>query len=282
MKCSPALSVTELKTLIDEGTWTDAALQLLLDGATDFLFGLLGHSFGRAIRIYHSEEEDATVVTVQVTSTAIVIVITGGANAGTTTYTFADYSEMQDIVDAIEQADIGVVISLVEGMRPNEKTANLHALAATGMLGLSNRQLLCIQYTTETFDGIGEPMIFTSMPIKSVKSVLQDGVTVTDFWTKSAGYLIYKNAVGGKYTWYSVDTFSVKQPCNIVVKFVPAFLRMPGTIKLVLRALIQNTIINTGFSAESIGDYSYSLGDLWASIAPFWSMLSQYSINFMP
>ena len=282
MKCSEPLSVSELKEIIDEGSWTDSALSMLLDGAVDFLFGLLGHSFGRAIRIYHSEEEDATTVTIQVTSTAIVIVITGGANAGTTTYTFADYSEMQDIVDAIEQADIGVVISLVEGMRPNEKTANLHALAATGMLGLSNRQLLCIQYTTETFDGIGEPMIFTSMPIKSVSSVLQDGVTVTDFWTKSQGYLIYKNAVGGKYNWYSVDSWSVRSPCNIQIRYVPMWLRMPGTIKIVLRALVQNTIVDGAMKSETIGDYSYQIGDVWASIAPWWGVLSAYSINFMP
>ena len=282
MKCSPALSVTELKSLIEVGSWTDAALTLLLDGATDLLFGLLGHSFGRAVRIHHDESEDATAVTVQVTSAAIIIVITGGANAGTHTFTFSDFSEMQDIVDAIEQEDIGVITSLVEGMRPNEKTINLHPQAATDILGLSARQLLCIRYTTEIFDGIGEPMIFTSMPIKSVISVVQDGTTVTSYWAKSQGYLVYKHAVGSKYSWYSVDSWSVKSPCNIQVRFVPMFLRMPGTIKIVLKALIQNTMIDGSVKSTTIGDYSVSYGDVWAIIAPWWGVLSTYSINFMP
>jgi len=282
VKCSEALDLTSLKTMISVGTWTDEALQTILDASTDFLFGLLGHSFGRAIRIFHDESEDATAATVQVTSVAIVLVITGGANAGTTTYTFADYSEMQDIVDAIEQADIGFITSLVEGMRPNEKTINLHILAATNALGLSNRQLLCIRYTTEIFDGLGEPMIFTSLPLKSVISVIQDGTTVTDYWSKSQGYLIYKYAVGAKYSPYTVDTFSVLQPCNVIVKYIPLWLRIPGVMKLVLRAMVQNTIVDGSMSSESIGDYSYQIGDIWASIAPFWTILSQYSINFMP
>ena len=282
MKCSEPLSVSELKELIDEGSWTDSALSMLLDGATDLLFGLLGHSFGRAVRIHHDESEDATAVTVQVTSAAIIIVITGGANAGTHTFTFSDFSEMQDIVDAIEQEDIGVVVSLVEGMRPNEKTINLHTLAATDMLGLSARQLLCIRYTTEIFDGIGEPMIFTSMPIKSVISVVQDGTTVTSYWAKSQGFLIYKHAVGSKYSWYSVDSWSVKSPCNLQVRYVPMWLRMPATIKIVLRALVQNTIVDGSMKSETIGDYAYQIGDVWASIAPWWGVLSAYSINFMP
>jgi len=282
VKCSPALTVTELKTLISVGSWTDAALQTILDASTDFLFSLLGHSFGRAIRIYHDESEDCTAATVTVSPTEITLIITGGANAGTTSYLFATYANMVEIVDAIEQADIGFVVTLVEGMRPNEKTANLHTVAATSCFGLSNRQVLCIQYSTETFDGLGEPMIFTSMPIKSVISVIQDGTVVTDYWSKSQGYLVYKYAVGSKYSFYTVDSWSVKQPCNIVVKYVPAWLRIPGVMKLVLRAMVQNTIVDGAMASESIGDYSYSLGDIWASIAPFWTMLSAYSINFMP
>ena len=282
MKCSEALDLTSLKTMISAGSWSDSALQTVLDASTDFIFGLLGHSFGRAIRIFHDESEDATAATVTVSPTEITLTITGGANAGTTSYTFATYSNMSEIVDAIEQADIGFVVTLVEGMRHNEKTENLHTVAATSCLGLSNRQVLCIQYSTETFDGLGEPMIFTSMPIKSVSSVIQDGTAVTDYWTKTQGYLVYKYAVGGKYTPYTVDSWSVKQPCNITVKYVPTFLRIPGVMKLVLKAMVQNTMINSSVKSTSIGDYSVSYGDVWASIAPFWTMLSGYSVNFMP
>lgn len=280
MKCAEPMSITELKTLISEGSWTDAALQLILDGATDFIFGLLGHSFGRAIRIYHDESEDVTAATVQVTSTGIVLVITGGANAGTTTYLFATYENMVEIVDAIEQADIGFEATLVEGISPIEKTENLHTLAATDCLGLTNRQVLCIRYMTEVMDGLGEPMIFTSVPLKSVVSVVQDGTAVTDYWDKQGGWLIYKYAVGSQYSPYSVDLWSVKQPCNITVRYTPLWLRIPGVMKLVLRELCQNTIVDGSMASESIGDYSYSLGDVWASIAPFWTMLSQYSVGF--
>ena len=282
MKCAEPMTVSELSSLISVGSWTTAALQLILDGATDFLFSLLGHSFGRAIRIYHDESEDATAATVTVSPTEITLTITGGANAGTTSYLFVTYENVSEIVDAIEQADIGFVVTLVEGMRHNEKTANLHTVAATSCLGLSNRQVLCIQYSTETFDGLGEPMIFTSLPLKSVISVIQDGTAVTDYWSKSQGYLIYKYAVGAKYSPYTVDTFSVLQPCNVIVKYIPLWLRIPGVMKLVLRAMVQNTIVDGSMSSESIGDYSYSLGDIWASIAPFWTMLSGYSVNFMP
>lgn len=282
MKCTEPLTVTELKTLIDEGSWTDSALQLILDGATDFLFSLLGHSFGRAIRVHHSEEEDATAATVEVTGTGIVLVITGGANAGTYTFLFADFPDMVDMVDGIEQEDVGYIVTLVEGMSPTEATTNLHVRAVTGCLGLTNRQILCISHITETMDGRGESHIFTTLPLRSVDSVVQDGTVVTDYWDKQGGWLIYKYCVGSQYEWYTRDSWSVRQPCNITIRYVPLFLRMPGVMKLALRALCQNTIIETGFSAEGIGDYNYKIGDVWASIAPFWMMLSHYSINFMP
>lgn len=282
MKCEEPLSIAELKSLIDEGDWTDAALGIILDGATDFLFSLLGHSFGRAIRIYHDGlDEEVTAATVEVTSTGIVLVITGGDDEDTYTYLFADYDEMVEIVDAIEQEGVGFVVTLVEGMSLTEATTNLHIRVATSCLALTNRQVLCISQMTETMDG-GEHMIFTSLPIRSVVSVVHDGVTETDYWEKSAGYLISKYCTGSRYSPYVMDLWSVKQPCAVTVTYVPLWLRIPGVMKLALRALCQNTIIDSGMSSETIGDYSYRKGDVWASIAPFWMMLSHYSINFMP
>ncbi len=284
MKCSEPLTLTELKSLVSVGTWTDAACQLVLDGATDFLFSLLGHSFGRAIRIFHDESEEATATTVEVTGTGIVLVITGGANAGTYTYLFADYPDIVDIVDGIEQADKGFVVTLVEGMPPTEETTNLHVRAVTSCLGLSNRQVLCISHITETMDGLGESHIFTSLPLRSVTSIVQDGTTVTSsyYWDKTLGYVVYKYSVGSKYSWYVRDSWSTRAPCNIVIRYVPLWLRIPGVMKLALRGLCQNTIIDSGMKAEGIGDYNYQIGDVWASIAPFWTMLSTYSISFMP
>lgn len=283
MKCDEPLDLTSLKLLIDEGAWTDTALQLILDGATDFLFGLLGHSFGRAIRIYHDESVDATAATVEVTATQIILTITGGANAALSPYeyTLATYDEMVEIVDAIEQADVGFVVTLVEGMRVNEKSENLHTRDATSCFGLSNRQVLCIQYTTDTLDGLNEPYIFTSLPIRSVESVTQDGTAVTDYWTKTHGYLVYKYAVGSKYCKYSVDLWSVKTPCNIVVKYVPLWLRIPGVMKLALRALCMDTIEWSTYKSEAIGDYRYSKNG-WSVIGPWWPILADYMISFSP
>ena len=285
MKCTEPLTVTELKSLIDEGSWTDAALTIVLDGATDFLFSLLGHSFGRAIRIYHDESEEATAATVEVTGTGIVLTITGGTHDGWTgTYLFADYPDMVDMVDGIEQEDKGFVATLVEGMSPTEATTNLHVVAVAGCLGLTNRQILCISHITETMDGRGESHIFTTLPLRSVTSIVQDGTTVTSsyYWDKQLGYVIYKYCVGSKYEWYVRDSWSTKQPCNITIRYVPLWLRIPGVMKLMLKAMCQHTIVDGSMSSETIGDYSYVLGDVWAAIAPFWMMISGYSVSFMP
>lgn len=283
MKCTEPITLAELKSMASVGTWTDAALQIVLDGATDFLFSLLGHSFGRAIRIYHDESDEATAATVEVTAAGIVLVVTIAGVDTTYTYLFADTdnSQMVEMVDYIEQDDKGFVVTLVEGMSPTEPAGNLHTSGPTGCLGLANRQVLCISQMTETMDG-GEHMIFTSLPIRSVVSVVHDGVTETDYWEKSAGYLIAKYCVGSRYSPYVMDLWSVKQPCAVTVTYVPTFLRIPGVMKLALRALCQNTVVDSSMSSETIGDYSYRKGDAWASIAPFWTMLSHYSINFMP
>lgn len=280
MKCEEPLTVTELKTLIDEGDWTDSALQIILDGAVDFLFSLLGHSFGRAIRIYHDEGEGATAVTVEVTGTGIVLVITGGDNADTYTYLFADYPDMVDMVDGIEQEDVGFIVTLVEGMSPTEESENLHVRAAIGCLGLSNRRILCISHVTETMDGRGESHIFTTLPLRSVDSVVQDGTEVTDYWDKQGGWLIYKYCVGSQYEWYTRDSWSTRQPCNITVRYVPLWLRIPGFLKLILRAMCQFTIASGAMKSESIGDYSYQLGDITAILAPWWPMMAEYTIGF--
>lgn len=282
MKCTEPLTVTELKTLIDEGSWSDSALSIILDGATDFLFALLGHSFGRAIRIYHDGlDEEVTAVTVEVTSTGIVLVITGGDNEDTYTYLFADYDEMVEIVDAIEQEDIGFVVTLVEGMSPTEAATNLHVVAATSCLGLTNRQVLCVSHITETMDGLGESHIFTSLPLRSVTSIVQDGTTVTSsyYWDKRLGYVIYKYCVGSKYGWYTRDSWSVKQPCNITIRYVPLWLRIPGVMKLALRALCMDTIAWSTYKHEQIGDYAYTKNGM-SVIGPFWPLLADYMISF--
>lgn len=286
MKCSEPLTVTELKTLIDEGSWSDAALGIILDASVDFLFALLGHSFGRAIRIFHDESEDATAATVTVTATQITLTITGGANAAGSPYeyTFADYDEMIAMVDAICQEDVGFEATLVEGMSPTEATTNLHLLTATGCLGLSNRQVLCIQYTTETMDGTGEGYIFTKLPIRSVSSILQDGTAISSsyYWAKTGGYVLYKYCSGSQYQKYSLDLFSLKTPCNIVICYTPLWLRIPGFFKLILRAMCQHTIASGAMASETIGDYSYKLGDIDKILAPWWPMMIEYSISFQP
>jgi len=152
---------------------------------------------------------------------------------------------------------------------------------ATNCLGLTNRQVLCISQMTETFDG-GEHMIFTSLPIQSVVSVLHDGETETDYWEKSAGYLIAKYSVGSQYSPYLMDLWSVKQPCSVQVTYVPTFLRIPGFLKLILRAMVQNTMNSTGMKSENIGDYGYVLGDIETIIAPWWPMMAQYMVGWQP
>jgi hypothetical protein len=90
--------------------------------------------------IYHDESDTASAATVQVTSTAVVLVITGGANAGTQTMLFSSYLGMDDMVDAIHALNEGWVCTLIG--RPDVGSDRLSVFAATSAFGSANKQTL--------------------------------------------------------------------------------------------------------------------------------------------
>jgi hypothetical protein len=92
------------------------------------------------ISIYHDESASATGATVQVTSSAVLLVVSGGGNAGLYTYTFAAYATMTLIVAAINDAAKGwIAVALGSG---GENTTDLNTLAATSIFGTNNTQYL--------------------------------------------------------------------------------------------------------------------------------------------
>ena len=110
MSCRDYADIDELKAIWPGATaLSDTALALMLFGASDYLDkAVFGHSFNRAVRIYHDKTHGAAGCTVTVTAAQVDIIITGGLNAGTHTFTFAAYPTVQELVDAIGDHDIGV------------------------------------------------------------------------------------------------------------------------------------------------------------------------------
>lgn len=92
------------------------------------------------LSVYHDGSASATAATVQVTGSAIVLVITGGANAGTSTLTFAAYATVTTMVTAINALSKGWVAT-VQG-NGGEATADLNVLSATSGFGSAAVQYL--------------------------------------------------------------------------------------------------------------------------------------------
>ena len=88
------------------------------------------------LAIYHDESSSATACTVAVSSTQISIVITGGGNAGTTTYTFAANTTVTAMVTALNAAAIGLVARVVGS--GGASSDELTVIAAISCFGVSS------------------------------------------------------------------------------------------------------------------------------------------------
>lgn len=92
------------------------------------------------IAVYHDESASATAATVEVTSSAIVLIITGGANAGTQTMTFAASTTASTMATAVNALSEGwVATALGSG---GEATADLNVLVQTSAFGTAATQYL--------------------------------------------------------------------------------------------------------------------------------------------
>lgn len=101
---------------------------------------------GRALPVrsqlaaFHDQSSSATACTVEVTSTAVVLIITGGANAGTDTVTFASNATITLIVTAIDALAKGYDARIVGSA--GASTTELLISAATDCYGQANEQYL--------------------------------------------------------------------------------------------------------------------------------------------
>lgn len=95
-----------------------------------------------AMSIYHDKSDSATAATVEVTATTMVLIVTDGANAGTTTYTFSDAASntVGELVTAINALDKGWVAELLD--ESARDSATLEVLAATDVFGLPKKRIL--------------------------------------------------------------------------------------------------------------------------------------------
>lgn len=90
------------------------------------------------LTIYNDESDSATAATVQVTDTTIVLIVTDGGNAGTTTLTFADATDdtIAELVARINALDKGWVANAV--CNGSADTDHLVIKEATSVFGSSN------------------------------------------------------------------------------------------------------------------------------------------------
>ncbi len=89
--------------------------------------------------IYHDESASATAATVTVTTTSIKLVITGGANAGTSNITLASYSTVALAVTAITALAKGWVARSISA---NADPERMLEIAATSAFGSASEQYL--------------------------------------------------------------------------------------------------------------------------------------------
>jgi len=168
-----------------------------------------------AFTIYNSSN-DATAATVEVTTTAIILIVTAGDNAGTTTLTFsnASYDTISELVIAINALDKGWVCNLSTAIG-NEDSGDLVVIEATGCLLVANtqdlelvdnykietlinqatdaiekycdRNLASRDYTLERYDGMGETELYLpNYPITDVARLVDTTIGVFTIYNNSS------------------------------------------------------------------------------------------------
>jgi hypothetical protein len=274
MACNEILSLDEFKNEVDVGSLTDAQVQAILDRIRGKVENYLGHTFGRAMRVYRDSTGGPSAATVTVTGTGVTLVTTIGLVVTTTNLTFALYTTLDAMAIAIEAVS-GWHASVPTAMSMDQASANLSAMAATNCLLATNRALLCLKQWTECGDGTNEHNFFLKQPIRYAYSVTEDGILLTpgtDYFVKTQ-WLVRYCATGNACTCWSSAYWSCRSPCNICVTYLPTYFgRSPEEVRNMILALGGLEVIEatTGnFKSESIGDYSYTKGDL-ATTWNFW------------
>lgn len=128
-----ALSAAQLATLVEQ---VKLALRIADDDAT---------LHTDALAVYHDQSASATAATVQVESSSLSLVITGGANAGTDTFDLTNdsYDTLTELVDAINALSEGWVATLLG--RDEADSSLIVRKASTSAYGQANEVTLAIE-----------------------------------------------------------------------------------------------------------------------------------------
>jgi len=284
MACREMVTLAELEATVDLDQFsTDDLKQQFLERITDKVYSVLGHSFGLAMRIYHDESVDAAAATVQVTATGIVLVITDGANAGTETLLFADYPTMWEMSDAIEALEKGWVPYILDIIPFDQPSGNLKVMAATDAFGIDAAAVLCFAQWQVCGSGNNEHYFFVPMPILSVVSVVEDGITLTANTHYRVKYLWIARhlTTGSCATCWRPIYWSCAYPCNVCVVYIPRwFGRRPAVVRNAIIGLAQLELESGGaLESEKMGDYSYTKGDFSVAWSTLMAPLGMYKVK---
>ena len=280
MTCRDYIDLTELKAVWPGASaFSDTALAMMAFSASDYVDkAIFGHSFNRAVRIYHTKGHAATGCTVAVTTTEITIVIAGGVDAGTHHFLFATYTTLADIVAAINDADISVTATLLGGFAgwmPGQPSENLSLRSATSIYGIDLWAILCLSHLDICFDGQGEPNLYLPVRARSVTSVVVSGTALTSGTHYALKDYSYIQRLGTSSLCASTSGFLCTDSCecddlgcwpcgncNVCVAFIP--LDWPPEYYLIGAAIgevmkMQSTS-GGNITSETIGKYSYTIG----------------------
>ncbi len=292
MPCFDYLTVDQLKSLGVGGALTDAALALLLMGASDFVDEKIGTPFGRALRAYYPDLSDGTTgCTVAVTAASLDFVVTGGPNAGASSFAFALWPTLGQLADAVNGAGYGIVVKLLHSPYVADQPSTALSLrSATSIFGIEHWAVLCVGSLSVCLSGGGNPFLFLPFqPGAYMASVSEDGVALTQgthYYVHKEGYL-ERTATGctpyvGSCGGYACDCptpgcWSCSYPCNVAVVYTPRHWAMAPTDKvaLALVELLKVQIASGGYQRESIGRYSYDFGGgaPGGALGLFWQLI---------
>ena len=221
--------------------------------------------------ILYNSSADASSATFQITSTAIILTVVGGVNAGTSTLTFADADKdtLGELVTAINGLSKGWVAN-IQGIS-TANSSDLTIKEATDCLLIANQQTIygannskletyinsmssflekecdrsfhSATYTDEEYDGNGMTKLWLKQfPVTSITTLI-----FYDRYSKTTSYAMTED------TDYYVDLNTGRLDCligvwtkdvrNIRATYTAGYLTIPENLKLICMQLIEFQMI---------------------------------------
>lgn len=246
------------------------------------------------LAIYNSAT-DATTATVQITSTGIVLTVTGGTSAHTNTLLFATYTTISALITAIEALAKNWICNRYTSA--TQPTAGLFVIPSTNALLVANQQILIgfnAEYVdglinnasqfitnycnrnfvsasyTEYHDGLGEnKLLLRNMPVTAFTSLQSwdyQTQSVLQTYTPNQEYEVYTEE--GIIYMYSGFTRGHKN-FKAVYTAGHAFADLPSDLKQACIDLCKLAITTNnaqGVASETIGRYSISYANATGSV----------------